>query len=202
MENSTFKSVTFGGFAKQDVIDYIEKSALEAAKAQEMLTAENEELRSAKETLTAQLESLHAQVEVLTAERERLQADLERESAAHQELEPLQAEVERLLAETERLRPDAEAYAQFRERIGAIECEARKRAADLESTTRAELRRTVDQFRTRYGELMSTFDATAAHVTGELRKVEVNLTQLPRAMDQSGAKLEELSALLERTGEA
>ena len=48
---------------------------------------------------------------------------------------------------------------------------------------------------------MSTFTATASHVTGELRKVEVNLTQLPRAMDQAGAELKELEKLLERSGE-
>lgn len=45
---------------------------------------------------------------------------------------------------------------------------------------------------------MTTFDATATHVTGELRKVEVNLTQLPRAMDQAGKELEALAAELER----
>ena len=44
---------------------------------------------------------------------------------------------------------------------------------------------------------MSTFKTTAAHVNSELRKIEVNLTQLPRAMDQSGAELKELEALLE-----
>ena len=35
MENNTFKSVTFGGFAKQDVIDYIEKTSKAAAEQQE-----------------------------------------------------------------------------------------------------------------------------------------------------------------------
>ena len=44
---------------------------------------------------------------------------------------------------------------------------------------------------------MSTFEAAAGHVTGELRKVEVNLAQLPRTMDQSGAELKALSARLE-----
>ena len=45
---------------------------------------------------------------------------------------------------------------------------------------------------------MNTFETTASYVTGELRKVEVNLTQLPRAMDQSGADLNELAAVLEK----
>jgi hypothetical protein len=115
-----------------------------------------------------------------------------------QEAEQLRQENEALRAENEQLQPDALAYAQFRATLGTIECDARKRAADLEAATQAQLRRTVDQFRKQYQVLMSTFETTAAHVNSELRKVEVNLTQLPRAMDQSGAELNELAALLER----
>ena len=63
------------------------------------------------------------------------------------------------------------------------------------------MRLVVDQFREKYTELMAGFDSTASYVTGELRKVEVNLAQLPRAMDQSGAALNELAALLERKRE-
>ena len=43
---------------------------------------------------------------------------------------------------------------------------------------------------------MNTFEVAATHVNGELRKVEVNLSQLPRAMDRTGAELEELAARL------
>ena len=44
---------------------------------------------------------------------------------------------------------------------------------------------------------MDVFESTASYVNSELRKVEVNLTQLPRALDRSGAELEQLTALLE-----
>ena len=98
------------------------------------------------------------------------------------------------------MRPDAEAYAQFRERIGAIECEARKRAADLERDAAQKMRQTMEEFRKQYQVLMSTFAAASAHATSELRKVEVNLSQLPRVMDQTGAELNELAALLEKEG--
>lgn len=189
MDQYPIKTVTFGGFDKQDVIQYIER----VAEAQKTL---QEEVDSLKEQLAA-LQEEHAarqtQVEELTAERNRLREDLSRETQARQELEALKP----LRAEVERLRPDAEAYAQFRERIGAIECEARKRAADLELATETQLRKTVTLFQEQYQALMSTFEAAAGHVTGELRKVEVNLAQLPRTMDQSGAELKALSARLE-----
>lgn len=200
MENNTFKTVTFGGFAKQDVIDYIEKNARDSAAVQEKLRQENESLRAESDTLRLQVEELRSQLEALRAEHNRLTAEVEKETRRRQELEPLEPEAARLSEEVERLRPDAEAYAQFRERIGAIECEARKRAADLEAASQAQMRRTVETFRTQYQALMHTFNNTAAHVTGELRKVEVNLTQLPRAMDQAGVELKALEKLLEQNG--
>ena len=195
MDNYPIKSVTFGGFDKQDVIQYIEQAAQQAAAAQQALQTENEALQKQVANLSEELSSLKAQISSLSAERDHLQETLNQESVSRQELEALKP----LEAEVARLRPDAEAYAQFRERIGAIECEARKRAADLEAATVEQLRQTVDLFRSQYQVLMSTFETTASHVNSELRKVEVNLTQLPRAMDQSGTELNELAARLERS---
>ena len=198
MENNTFKSVAFGGFAKQDVIDYIEKMARESADAQDGLRRENEELKAESEALKNQVDGLRSQLEVFNLEHERLTAALEAETERAKELEPFKPEAERLAEELERLRPDAAAYAQFRERIGAIECEARKRAADLEESTQMKLHHMVEQFRQQYTQLMSTFNATATHVNSELRKVEVTLTQLPRALDCNEAELKELASALEQ----
>ena len=198
MDNYPIKSVTFGGFDKQDVIQYIEQMSA----AQKTLQEENDSLRAEADTLRQEAASLRAQLEEAAAQQTQLQEALSRENAARLELEklkPLEAEVSRLKQEADALRPDAEAYAQFRERIGAIECEARKRAADLEAATVEQLQQTVDLFRAQYQVLMSTFETTASHVNSELRKVEVNLTQLPRAMDQSGTELNELAARLERS---
>lgn len=198
MDNYSIKSVTFGGFDKQDVIRYIEQSAEQAAAAQKALQEENDALQKQVASLSESISHLQAQTEALSAERDRLQAALNHETAVRQQLEALKP----LEEEVERLRPDAEAYGQFRERIGAIECEARKRAADLELATVNQLQQTVDLFREQYQTLMSTFESTANHVNSELRKVEVNLTQLPRAMDQSSNELNELAARLERAKES
>ena len=175
MENYAFKSVAFGGFDKQDVIHYIEQTAKEAAAVQERLQKENEDLQTEADSLRTQVRELQTRLETETALREQAHAELER------------------------LRPEAEAYAQFRDRVGDIECDAHKRAAELEASTTARLRRTVELFRAQYVTLMSSFESTASHVTAELRKVEVNLSQLPRAMDQAGTELNELAALLDRS---
>ena len=204
MENYSFKSVAFGGFDKQDVVRYLEQSSEKAAAAQRELEAENETLRKQAEAGAEELDRLRAQVEELTAERDSLREKLESESIARANLEPLRAleqDVARLTAERDALRPDAESYARFRARLGAIECEARNRADDLEEEAAAQTRRALEEFRGRYKKLMSDFESAAGHVNGELRKIEVTLSQLPRALDQTGAELNELAARLEKRSE-
>ena len=200
MDNYSIKSVTFGGFDKQDVIRYIEETAKATAATEkelqekmEQIRIENQELLSRLNSAEKELASLQTRFQDLNLEYSRVKEDAAREAAARLELEPLKP----LQEEVDRLRPDAEAYAQFREKIGAIECEARTRAADLESATIQKLQQNVDLFREQYQVLMSSFESTAAHVTSELRKVEVNLTQLPRTMDQPGSELNELMNRLE-----
>lgn len=207
MENNTFKSVTFGGFAKQDVIDYIEKTSRENAAVVEKLQKEKVALQTELKELKAQLEGVRAQLQGAAEEKEKLAAELSAVTAQCQELEPfkgqhaqLTEDNARMAADIQRMRPDAEAYAQFRERIGAIECEARKRAADLEDATQARLRGSVDAFREQYEALVGTLNTASAHVMAELRKVEVNLTQMPRAMDRVNVELKELDQMLEKKG--
>ena len=183
MDNYSIKSVAFGGFDKQDVIRYIEQSAQNAAAIQQELEEKVETLYSKNTALTNELEALREQLSEVTGQRDQLQATLE-------------VEVSQLKSEADALRTDANAYVQFREQLGTIECEARKRAADLEAATLAQLQQTVDLFRAQYQILMSTFETTASHVNNELRKVEVNLSQLPRSMDQVGSELNTLAAQL------
>lgn len=224
MDQYPIKSVTFGGFDKQDVINYIETLSRESAAAQERLQQESQDLRKELETSTRELqekldttaralqeeldasngqletvssalEALRSEAAGLREERDSLRAELAQERSACQQLRQELERLRPLETEAEGLRADAQAYAQFRERIGGIECEARKRADDLESATVAQLRRTVAQFQEQYQALLSTFKTTAGYVTGELRKVEVNLTQLPHAMDPA---TDALSALADR----
>jgi len=199
MGNYSIKTVAFGGFNKQDVVRYIEEAATEAASAQKALEDENIALRAQADALTGELDALRVQMAELLSEKDALAASLAQEQQLREELESLRAAAENavlLQNEIDSLRPDANAYAQFRERIGAIECEARKRADDLELATAAQLRQTVDRFRQQYQVLMSNFESTAGYVSAELRKMEVSLSHLPRALDQAGSDLNALAAQL------
>ena len=205
MGSSTFKSVAFGGFDKQDVVRYIEESAKEHAEAVRRLQAEKAELSSTLESLSAEKESLAQQLAQLqeqqqahAATMEQLRTQMTAISSEAENLRETAAGAQDMASLLEDLRPDAESYRQVRYRVGTIECEAQKRAAALEASTMASLRDLLAEFRTKYQHLTSTFEVTAGHVNSELRKIEVTLTQLPRTMDRPGTELNELAAKLEQ----
>lgn len=196
MESYTFKTVTFGGFDKQDVARYVEQLTQEHSAALVALQEENAALKEKNSHLEAENRSLHTQADAQAASLSQLSAQAEKLLEEVAALRDYPEKYEALRTETDGLRKDAEAYVEFRNRIGNIECEAQQRAAKLEADTQAQLRRMAESFRAQYETLTGTFDAAAAHVTAELRKVEVNLTQLPRSLDGVGRELEQLDAIL------
>ena len=196
MESYTFKTVTFGGFDKQDVARYVEQLTQEHSTALAALQEENAALKEKNSHLEAENRSLRTQADAQAASLSQLSAQAEKLLEEVAALRDYPEKYEALRTEADGLRKDAEAYVEFRNRIGNIECEAQQRAAKLEADTQAQLRRMADSFRAQYEALTGTFDAAAAHVTAELRKVEVNLTQLPRSLDGVGRELEQLDAIL------
>lgn len=196
MESYTFKTVTFGGFDKQDVARYVEQLTQEHSAALAALQEENAALKEKNSHLEAENRSLRTQADAQAASLSQLSAQAEKLLEEVAALRDYPEKYEALRTEADSLRRDAEAYVEFRNRIGNIECEAQQRAAKLEADTQAQLRRMAESFRAQYEALTGTFDAAAAHVTAELRKVEVNLTQLPRSLDGVGRELEQLDAIL------
>ena len=211
MESNTFKSVAFGGFDKQDVVRYIENTAKEHAEALQNLQLEadslqqnNETLRTENADLTTKCEQLEARVKTLDATQHEqectithLRQEVEALTAENESLRMTARAIDALKAEVLSLRTDAEAYRQFRNRIGDIECEARKRAADLEENTHKTLLALVSDFNSKYQQLSTTFNATSDYVTTELRKIDVMLSPLPRALDQLGTELITLETSLQ-----
>ena len=196
MESYTFKTVTFGGFDKQDVARYVEQLTQEHSAALAALQEENAALKEKNSHLEAENRSLRTQSDAQAASLSQLSAQAEKLLEEVAALRDYPEKYEALRAEADSLRKDAEAYVEFRNRIGNIECEAQQRAAKLEADTQAQLRQMAESFRAQYEALTGTFDAASAHVTAELRKVEVNLSQLPRTLDSVSRELEKLDAIL------
>ena len=196
MESYTFKTVTFGGFDKQDVAHYVEQLTQEHSAALSALQEENAAMKEKSSHLEAANCALRTQADMQAASLSQLSAQAEKLQEEVAALRDYPEKYEALRTEADGLRKDAEAYVEFRNRIGNIECEAQQRAAKLEADTQARLRRMAESFRVQYEALTGTFDAASAHVTSELRKVEVNLSQLPRALDPVGRELEKLDGIL------
>ena len=71
-----FRTATFGGFQKQDVLSYIESSNQAHVEKLEQLQRERDELAREKEELAAQAKEAREQVQALTREKEELTARL------------------------------------------------------------------------------------------------------------------------------
>jgi predicted RNase H-like nuclease (RuvC/YqgF family) len=110
MENYPIKSVTFGGFDKQDVIRYIEQTVLENDAARKELQDEIDRLHIRIDELTAANSALQNDVEILSAEKASMENSLRGENFASS------AKIKELEDEIAKLRPDAANYAQFRDR--------------------------------------------------------------------------------------
>jgi chromosome segregation ATPase len=276
METKSFKTVPFGGFDKEEVIQYIQQIAQEFQEAQENLRRENRDLRAANKVLqnkldaggqqrdsqsqkdlksqrdaaaklTAQVAERDAQVTSLTAQVADLTAQVtsftaqtaERDSQVTsltaqlaerdsriaalsvqmgerdpQKVAALTAQVAerdaqmanlsaqlaerdsriaKLTAQMTDLEPLAQSYREIRTQVGDIECQARKRAAELENATVFRVNAMLGSVQRQYQDISNLFAATAVQLTSELRKIEVGLTQLPLAMDQTGKDLAQLA---------
>lgn len=202
----TFKSSLFGGFNRNDVTQYIEKTALEAKDCIDALEKENDVLCSENSSLRTELESV-------TAARDRLSDSFEdtlkqhngtkaalidaqaQLSAAQEKLTALEHEKAALQAEVARLRKTADEYASMKAHISDIELQARQRADELEEHTHRQLSELLDSCRHRCDEIVSVLNTSCASVSGELQKLNASVVQLPAAFDTLHAGLEDLEKL-------
>lgn len=183
-----FRTVAFGGFHKQDVLDYITSVSKEQQDRLADLKEKAESAQREKEELTKKAESAEEARKKSAEECERLNAELiERTAAleqAERELNALKAEHEKTaarLAELEeklpRLEGDAAAYADLKDRTATIELEAHRKAQETveqakaqAAKTRGELESWLRRVQNSYQHLRSDVSATVAHLIGELER--------------------------------
>ena len=122
-----FRSAMFGGFNRQDVLEYLENSAQQAAQQQQELQAQ---LDQARQELTdrqsqesdgqEQLEKAQQEAEALQSQLDQANADLtisrETVSRLSEELEQARQELQTWKDKAAALEPDAQAYAALKER--------------------------------------------------------------------------------------
>jgi uncharacterized phage infection (PIP) family protein YhgE len=208
-----FRTVAFGGFHKQDVLDYITSTSREQ---QDQTAALKQQAASAiqeREALAEKADSAEAARKKSAAECERLAAALTERTTAlertQRELTALKAEHEKAaarLAELEgrlpTLEADAQAYAQLKDRTATIELEAHRKAQetvegakDQATKIRGELESWLRRVQGSYQHLRTDVTATVTHLTGELERSVKALEEATPAFRQHD---QSLAQLLER----
>ena len=203
---STFRRAVFGGFNRQDVIDYISRMAREH---RERLEQMEKDLQSLRAQLDRKID-LEREMEELRRNYENLAQELEEERTAKEQYCQQLAENVSKVEKMGQFQREAEEYSGVKEHIADIELEARRRADGMLAEAKAqsermlaeaehnvsELRSTaageLQELYTQYQQLTSAFQAAGAHVSEELRRMDVAAGQLPLAFDKTRSKLEKL----------
>ena len=219
MEN-TFKSSVFGGFNRDDVIRYIEKTALESKQQLEALEQEsdglcreNAELRDKLAAAERERDSLKESYATASGAQEALKKGL---TAAQETIAELRAQLEDTTQkaafaqkEHERLRAAqkaeheremqkvlselAELRAQAEEysRVKA-HISARERADALDAATRAKLQAYIASCTSQCAQVLATLGSTCESVSSTLRHADEAVSRLPGAFTTLEGQLDEL----------
>ena len=197
-----FRTAAFGGFQKQDVMDYLESSAREHAQKLAALQKELAEEKVAKAGEEERSAALEKQIAALEAENQRLLASL----ADRDELQALAAGLQ---AEIDRLTPAAAAYETVKDRTASIELEAHGRAQAIEREGRAKALKYQEQVRdwfvtTReaYDRLRSDITATIGHAVQELERAGRSMEELSGGLEGQDGALTAIQAQIEAMSSA
>jgi chromosome segregation ATPase len=208
-----FRTVAFGGFHKQDVLDYITSTNKEQQDQTAALKQQAESALQERETLAEKAESAEAARKKCAEECERLSATLTERTTelerVQRELTALKAEHEKAAARLEEiearlptLEADAQAYAELKDHTATIELEARRKAQETEDQARdraAKIRSELESWLRRvqgsYQRLRTDVNATVTHLTGELERSHKAMEEVAPAFQQHD---QSLAQLLER----
>ena len=206
-----FRSAAVGGFNRQYVLDYLEKTAAENAQKQQELEKQLEQQKQELEQLRRRSGELEERETIFSRERESMSRELEqtkgvlqdirqREKTQSEELTQLRQERDRLRARVAALEPDAAAYAAVKDRTAGMELQAHCRAhavqeqADQQARqVRRQTEQWLRQVQQEYEQLRSQVESTVSHAADELSKAGRCLDQLNQMLGEQEVALEAVS---------
>lgn len=192
--NTNFKTALFGGFDREDVVNYIQQISRESQQRISALEEENQDLQERNRSMEAELNTLR-------------RAALENGAAAdtcrqlQDRLSRLQDQASQLQAETEGLRAQAAEYQSLKDHIADIEISAHRRTEEFRAKAIEQLRQLARQqedwcaqSRAKYAELNRQFCqklALAQQTLAEpdlsgFQELEEGLRQLEESFSQDG----------------
>lgn len=206
-----FRSAALGGFNRQDVLAYLEKSAKQAAETQQELQQRIDALEETKACQEAELSELRERAGRLEREGEELRTQLQRAgddlSASRaacagktSALEAAGRELTQLRAEATRLEPDAEAYAALKDRLAGMELEAHRRAQSIQEEAeeqaealRARMGEWLRRVEREYAALRARMESAVSQAAGQLEEAGRCLDQAAGLVDGQEKELESLA---------
>lgn len=203
-----FRTAAFGGFQKQDVMDYLERSAKEHAQKVAAIQKELAEEKVAKTGEEERSAALEERISALEAENQRLAADLaDREDKlgrALTERDELRTLSDQLQDQLDKVTPAATAYEAVKDRTASIELEAHGRAQAIEQEGRAKALKYQEQVkewfnktREAYDRLRSDITATVGHAAQELERAGRSMEELSTGLEGQDSALAAIQAQLE-----
>lgn len=146
--SANFKTCMFGGFDREDVVSYIEKTAKETQEKLDALETENARLKADNEQIEQALRTLHAQTKQMKQEEQDQESLQQRLDEAQARAAELAVRCEALEAENESLRASANECAHLKEHIADIEINAHRRTEEFRAEAIEKLRAIIAQQRT------------------------------------------------------
>ena len=163
--DASFKTCLFGGFDREDVVKFIEKTAAENQEQLEALEAELNALRAQRDEAAAENEALRG----LTEEDAQLR---EENARLREQLAQAQASAEALRQETEALRGPAAEYQSLKEHVADIEISAHRRTEEFRAKAMERLAQCIAQQRAWCSQRRSTYLSMNASLLEQLRQAE------------------------------
>ena len=146
--SANFKTCMFGGFDREDVVSYIEKTAKETQEKLDALETENAKLKADNEQIEQALRTLHAQTKQMKQDEQDQESLQQRLDEAQARAAELAVRCEALEAENESLRASANECAHLKEHIADIEINAHRRTEEFRAEAIEKLRAIIGQQRT------------------------------------------------------
>ena len=163
--DASFKTCLFGGFDREDVVKFIEKTAAENQEQLETLEEELNALRAKRDEAAAEKEALRG----LTEE----DACLREENARlREQLAQAQASAEALRQEAEALRGPAAEYQSLKEHVADIEISAHRRTEEFRAKAMERLAQCIAQQRAWCSQRRSTYLSMNVSLLEQLRQAE------------------------------
>ena len=146
--SANFKTCMFGGFDREDVVSYIEKTAKETQEKLGALESENTRLKADNERIEQALRTLHAQAKQMKQDEQDQETLQQRLDEAQARAAELAVRCEALVAENENLRASAKECVHLKEHIADIEINAHRRTEEFRAEAIEKLRAIIGQQRT------------------------------------------------------